>query len=132
VVENVTVHQCPKADSGIMPCCGRTPFEVPSDAITERVGWVTCKGPAPEMVEDRPARETWPARLVWVAGLAAVVLWQFASITAGVLLAVAGAHLWWPVIPTMGLQAGMGIALGVLAIHYALIAFNRVVRTGDE
>lgn len=23
------VHQCPSGGSGIMPCCGRTPFEVP-------------------------------------------------------------------------------------------------------
>lgn len=38
-----TVHACPPGESGIMPCCGRTPFEVdPSDRITASPSAVTC------------------------------------------------------------------------------------------
>ncbi len=36
------VHQCPPEGEGLMPCCGRTPFEVPSYhrmTVTEEV---TC------------------------------------------------------------------------------------------
>lgn len=27
---NEVVHECPPGDLGLMPCCGRTPFEVPA------------------------------------------------------------------------------------------------------
>jgi len=38
------VHACPPDLTSIMPCCGRTPFEVPrSDRITVD-GTVTCEG----------------------------------------------------------------------------------------
>jgi hypothetical protein len=37
------VHQCPPPDSGTMPCCGRTPFEVKrTDRITMDEHLVTC------------------------------------------------------------------------------------------
>lgn len=37
------VHLSPLKDSGIMPCCGRTPFEVPStDRMTLEPEQVTC------------------------------------------------------------------------------------------
>lgn len=39
-----TVHRCPPTGSGLMPCCGRTPFEVPlTDKMTEDARLVTCK-----------------------------------------------------------------------------------------
>ncbi|MCZ4602953.1 hypothetical protein O3S80_04030 [Streptomyces sp. Lzd4kr] len=40
------VHACPPDGSGLTPCCGRTPFELPlSDRISSEVP-VTCPGPA--------------------------------------------------------------------------------------
>lgn len=37
------LHACPPGDSGIMPCCGRTPFEIPrTDRLTTDKGAVTC------------------------------------------------------------------------------------------
>src|SRR6266567_4376437 len=43
------VHACPRWGSGVMPCCGRTPFEVPStDRMTSEPGNVTCAGVQPE------------------------------------------------------------------------------------
>lgn len=39
-----TVHQCPPDGSGIMPCCGRTPFEVSADRMADDPALVTCKG----------------------------------------------------------------------------------------
>lgn len=37
-----TIHACPPRGSGLMPCCGRTPFDVPeSDRMTVD-GLVTC------------------------------------------------------------------------------------------
>lgn len=39
------VHACPPDGSGIMPCCGRTPFEVPrTDRMTSDPALVTCTG----------------------------------------------------------------------------------------
>jgi hypothetical protein len=38
------VHMCPPDGSGLMPCCGRTPFEAPhTDRITTDGAAVTCK-----------------------------------------------------------------------------------------
>lgn len=38
------VHQCPPDGAGVMPCCGRTPFEVPrTDRMTTDADAVTCK-----------------------------------------------------------------------------------------
>lgn len=37
------IHQCPRPGSAIMPCCGRTPFEVPRvDGLTTEQYLVTC------------------------------------------------------------------------------------------
>lgn len=37
------IHQCPRPGSAIMPCCGRTPFEVPRiDGLTTESYLVTC------------------------------------------------------------------------------------------
>ena len=45
--EYVETHACPPGDSGTMPCCGRTPFEVPgSDRMTLDPALVTCGMPA--------------------------------------------------------------------------------------
>lgn len=39
------VHQCPPGDGAAMPCCGRTPFEVPRlDRMTSKPDLVTCSG----------------------------------------------------------------------------------------
>lgn len=47
VLENRATHQCPPEGSGIMPCCGRTPFEVSrSDRMTVHADFVTCLGGA--------------------------------------------------------------------------------------
>lgn len=39
-----TIHRCPPGESGLMPCCGKTPFEVPrSDRMTLDGAKVTCQ-----------------------------------------------------------------------------------------
>ena len=39
------VHRCPPAGETRMPCCGRTPFEVPrGDRMTGDPALVTCTG----------------------------------------------------------------------------------------
>ena len=38
-----TTHRCPPDGEGTMPCCGRTPFEVPrSGRMTEDASLVNC------------------------------------------------------------------------------------------
>jgi hypothetical protein len=37
------VHLCPPEGSGIMPCCGRTPFEATDDRMTLDPALVTCR-----------------------------------------------------------------------------------------
>lgn len=40
---NSTVHRCPTGNAGLMPCCGRTPFELPrGDRLSEDPQAVTC------------------------------------------------------------------------------------------
>lgn len=42
-MDTETTHQCPPEGSGTMPCCDRTPFEVPdSDRMTLEPELVTC------------------------------------------------------------------------------------------
>ena len=41
---DVPVHQCPSDGSGIMPCCGRTPFELRAHRVTVDPQLVTCPG----------------------------------------------------------------------------------------
>lgn len=37
-------HACPPVGSGVTPCCGRTPFELPrDDKMTLDPGLVTCR-----------------------------------------------------------------------------------------
>jgi hypothetical protein len=39
------VHACPVGDSGVTPCCGKTPFELGhASRMTLRDDLVTCKG----------------------------------------------------------------------------------------
>jgi len=38
------VHRCPPSGSGVLPCCGKTPFEVINDRMTLFADLVTCKG----------------------------------------------------------------------------------------
>lgn len=43
-----TVHACPPDGSGLTPCCGRTPFELPrTDRMTVHLDRVTCGGEQP-------------------------------------------------------------------------------------
>jgi hypothetical protein len=38
-----TTHACPKRGSGVTPCCGRSPFELPrTDRLTLDPALVTC------------------------------------------------------------------------------------------
>lgn len=39
---NPPIHACPPEGSGIMPCCGRTPFEKMGDRIANDHRLVTC------------------------------------------------------------------------------------------
>ena len=41
-VSPTPIHACPPEGSGIMPCCGRTPFEKMRDRITNDHRLVTC------------------------------------------------------------------------------------------
>lgn len=38
----VTIHECPPKGSGVMPCCGRPPFEVSGDRMTKNPALVNC------------------------------------------------------------------------------------------
>ena len=52
-----TIHACPPDGSGLMPCCGKTPFELPrSDRMTANPAAVTCTpaAPAPTTVCSMP------------------------------------------------------------------------------
>jgi hypothetical protein len=43
MIADPPIHQCPDAGSAIMPCCGRTPFDVPrGDGLTTLPDLVTC------------------------------------------------------------------------------------------
>lgn len=40
-----TTHACPPGDSGVTPCCGLTPFELPrTDRMTLDPALVNCEG----------------------------------------------------------------------------------------
>jgi hypothetical protein len=42
--ETETVHACPPDGSGLTPCCGRTPFELPrTDRISSEADAITCR-----------------------------------------------------------------------------------------
>jgi hypothetical protein len=43
--DEATIHETPAMYHGLMPCCGKTPFEVPgTDRITANLKLVTCGG----------------------------------------------------------------------------------------
>jgi hypothetical protein len=53
--KDAPVHACPPKGSGIMPCCGRTPFEVPStDQMTLEPASVTCVTPPAVTADHEP------------------------------------------------------------------------------
>lgn len=54
--QDVLVHHIPVDDSGKMPCCGQTPFDVIGDKLAMDVNLVTCKGLAVEVTEPLPER----------------------------------------------------------------------------
>jgi hypothetical protein len=43
-----TIHSCPPGGSGLMPCCGQTPFTVPGARLTIDPDAVTCSVQAEE------------------------------------------------------------------------------------
>ena len=48
-----TTHQCPPSGSGVMPCCGLTPFEAPrTDRMTLDPALVTCGAPSVSGTEE--------------------------------------------------------------------------------
>lgn len=52
------VHRCPPKGEGILPCCGRTPFEVPgTDRMTVDEALVTCAGPGMRPLEVMTPRD---------------------------------------------------------------------------
>lgn len=48
-----TVHGCPPDGSGLTPCCGHTPFELPPGDRISSEAPTTCTGTAPERGADR-------------------------------------------------------------------------------
>ncbi|MCU1592451.1 MAG: hypothetical protein JWP11_3707 [Frankiales bacterium] len=47
-------HGCPPDGSGLTPCCGRTPFELPqTDRMTDDAALVTCRGRSEAHVRER-------------------------------------------------------------------------------
>jgi len=59
------VHGCPPDGSGLTPCCGRTPFELPrTDRISSEAP-VTCPGP-----EQPAAGAQQPKEAVWCSAVA--------------------------------------------------------------
>lgn len=55
-----TVHACPPDGSGLTPCCGRTPFELPRTDRMSSEAPVTCPG----TVVPQPGKEPCPACLL--------------------------------------------------------------------
>src|SRR5690606_22100491 len=52
-----TVHGCPPVGSGLTPCCGRTPFELPrADRISSEAP-ITCTGSAAGARQDGAGRD---------------------------------------------------------------------------
>lgn len=49
------VHHIPLDASGLMPCCGKTPFECDADLLTTRPSLVTCNRTAESMPWDPPS-----------------------------------------------------------------------------
>ena len=47
-----TIH-CLPLDSAIMPCCGKTPFDVTGDRITNDIYRVTCREKYIDTLESR-------------------------------------------------------------------------------
>lgn len=47
LTEPVPVHACPRGDSALTPCCGRSPFTMLNERMTLDPSLVTCKGPKP-------------------------------------------------------------------------------------
>ncbi|MDX2749606.1 phage tail tape measure protein [Streptomyces scabiei] len=43
-IDRPTVHACPPLGSGLMPCCGRTPFEATGERLAMDPRLVTCQG----------------------------------------------------------------------------------------
>lgn len=53
-MSSMTIHLCPPKGSGLMPCCNRTPFEVPrTDRMTLERRNVTCHALAPTTTPPR-------------------------------------------------------------------------------
>lgn len=58
-----TTHVCPPGDSGIMPCCGLTPFDVPlSDRLVVDRAEATCTGLTGDCETDCHAACAYPGQ----------------------------------------------------------------------
>ena len=55
--QTITVHACPPDGSGLMPCCGRTPFETPGDRMTANPDDVTCPAAVSSPLPDQTLRD---------------------------------------------------------------------------
>lgn len=54
----MTVHECPAASTGLMPCCGRSPSEVPpGDMTAGDLAFVTCGTETPETIPATAGEE---------------------------------------------------------------------------
>lgn len=68
-----TTHRVPPGDSNVMPCCGRTPFEVPrEERVTGDNDLVTCQG---DNYCVRHGQGRWRCRLEEPAGACHVGEW---------------------------------------------------------
>jgi hypothetical protein len=75
------VHQCPPEGYGIMPCCGRTPPEVPrSDRVTLDPSAVTCPAAQVAAERERCARLAEQRADEMPDGAGAPVLREFAAL----------------------------------------------------
>lgn len=87
----------------------------------------------PARVDDAPkVRESWPAWAAWWGSFCALVVGQAVAITLGLFVAGKALRGWWPNVPPLAAVDAFGLAAGVLMVFYALVAFNRIVRTGNE
>lgn len=60
----MVIHSCPQSGSSIMPCCGRTPYEVPRTDRLTIDGRVTCKSRKKSETQfDAARREEYLQRL---------------------------------------------------------------------
>lgn len=75
------IHQCPPRGSGVMPCCGRTPFEVPRTDRMTIDGIVTCNASSADTEQERgrALATLWRIRMAAESWPSDAPAWQFAN-----------------------------------------------------